>query len=62
MTGVTQASIHPCDRVTAGQTLAIRITKSGYIGEYVSFKFKTGKVPKGSVRCIKLGAKKPSKC
>jgi hypothetical protein len=49
-------------RFKAGQTLEIRITHPGYIGKDVRFKFKKGKIPKGTVLCIKLGASKPSSC
>jgi hypothetical protein len=46
----------------AGQTLEIRITKPGLIGEDVAFPFKKGKLPKGRLRCIKIGSTKLSQC
>jgi hypothetical protein len=46
----------------AGQTLDIRITKPGFIGEDVAFRFKKGKLPEGRLRCIKIGSTKPSQC
>jgi hypothetical protein len=49
-------------RFKAGETLEIQITHPGYIGKDVRFRFKKGKIPKGSVRCFKLGATKPSAC
>jgi hypothetical protein len=49
-------------RFSAGETIEIRITHSGYIGKDVALKLKKGKIPKGTVLCIKPGASKPSSC
>jgi tripartite motif-containing protein 71 len=49
-------------RFRAGETLEIRITHPGYIGKDTSFKFKKGKIPRGTVLCINPGASKPSRC
>jgi len=49
-------------RFKAGERIEIRITKPGYIGKDVVFKLKKGKIPKGTVLCIKPSASKPSSC
>ena len=46
----------------AGETLDIRITRSGYVGKDVAFRFRAAKIPKGTVLCIKQHASKPSSC
>lgn len=60
--GRTRKARNKNRRFRAGEKLEIRITKAGWIGKDVLFKLKKGKIPKGTVRCIQLGATKPSAC
>jgi hypothetical protein len=43
----------------AGQTVEVRITKSGFIGKVVRYKLKAGKLPAGRTLCLPLGKTKP---
>jgi hypothetical protein len=52
----------PQRRFRAGQTLEIRITKSGWIGKAARYKIRNGKAPKSSgALCIPLGRTKPQR-
>jgi hypothetical protein len=49
-------------RLRAGQSLEVRITKSGWIGKAARYKMRWGRVPKSSgALCIPLGQKKPQR-
>jgi PKD repeat protein len=49
-------------RFAYGVVLEIRVTKSGRIGKYTGFYMRRGKAPLRRDRCLRPGAKRPSRC
>jgi hypothetical protein len=46
----------------AGPVLEVTVTKSGFIGKFSRFRFRSGNVPRRQDLCIAPGAKKPKRC
>jgi hypothetical protein len=46
----------------AGLTLSVTVTRRGFIGKYSRFRIRRGKIPARADRCLRPGARRPSRC
>jgi hypothetical protein len=59
----TRVRVRSLERVwRAGPLLEVTVTKSGFIGKFSRFRFRSGTVPRRQDLCIAPGAKKPKRC
>lgn len=60
---VKRIRLHSLERsLPAGVVLELRVTKRGLIGRYTRVRIRRGRVPRRIDRCLKPGARKPSRC
>jgi hypothetical protein len=63
VTRKTRVRVRSLERVwPAGPVLEVTVTKTGFIGKFSRFRFRSGTVPRRQDLCISPGAKKPKRC